>query len=612
MAVESGIRFRIVAGSTPKPAASGIVRRTLEEARSCWPQLTIIVLLNILATPLALLLPLPLKIVVDSIAGNQLAPRWVRALVPDSWGSSTLFLAAGLMLAIGVFVHLQSLATWIAQTYTGEKLVLDFRQHLFWHAQRLSMRFHDNRGPSDVAYRIQHDAPAIQFVTIQGVVPLVACACSFIGMMYVTARLDSQLALLAVVLSPVLFLLARISSVRVHNRWHKVKELDSKAMAVLDEALGAVRLVKAFGRERREDERFRMRSSRRMRSQVKLAWVQASYHAGIGFTIAVGTAAALLVGVLHVRAGRLTLGELLLVMSYMAQLYEPLRTVSSKLPELQTWVVSLERAFKLLDEHPEELSATGSLPLRRAQGSIRFENVSFSYGEDGAVLSNLNFEIPAGSRVGIVGRSGCGKSTMVGLMARFYDVSSGRILLDGADLREYRLSDLRNQFAIVLQDNVLFSATIAENIAFTRPDATEAQIVAAATAASAHDFIMTLPQQYDTEVGERGDRLSGGQRQRIAVARAILKDAPILILDEPTSAVDMQTEKEMLVSTESLMYGRTTFLIAHRLSTLRDCDLLLHIEDCGVRVETGARERFRTNETTTNIEMPSFARDNAD
>jgi len=274
--------------------------------------------------------------------------------------------------------------------------------------------------------------------------------------------------------------------------------------------------------------------------------------------------------------------------------------------------VSLERAFKLLDEHPEELSATGSLPLRRAQGSIRFENVSFSYGEDGAVLSNVNLDIPAGSRVGIVGRSGCGKSTMVGLMARFYDVSSGRILLDGADLREYRLSDLRNQFAIVLQDNVLFSATIAENIAFTRPDATEAQIVAAATAASAHDFIMTLPQQYDTEVGERGDRLSGGQRQRIAVARAILKDAPILILDEPTSAVDMQTEKEMLVSTESLMYGRTTFLIAHRLSTLRDCDLLLHIEDCGVRVETGARERFRTNETTTNIEMPSFARDNAD
>jgi ATP-binding cassette subfamily B protein len=306
------------------------------------------------------------------------------------------------------------------------------------------------------------------------------------------------------------------------------------------------------------------------------------------------------------------LGELLLVMSYMAQLYEPLRTVSSKLPELQTWLVSLERAFKLLDENPEELAATGGRTLRRAQGAIRFENVSFSYGEEGAVLRNLNFDIPAGSRVGIVGRSGCGKSTMVGLMARFYDVTSGRILLDGLDLREYRLSDLRNQFAIVLQDNVLFSATIAENIAFTRPDASEAQIIAAATAAGAHDFIMTMANQYDTEVGERGDRLSGGQRQRIAVARAILKDAPILILDEPTSAVDTQTEEEMMGTTESLMYGRTTFLIAHRLSTLRDCDLLLRIEDGAVRFETGARERFRADETVTNIELPAFARDAAD
>jgi ATP-binding cassette, subfamily B, bacterial len=246
---------------------------------------------------------------------------------------------------------------------------------------------------------------------------------------------------------------------------------------------------------------------------------------------------------------------------------------------------------------PRRSISPGALPLRRGEGAIRFENVSFSYGPNQAVLRNVSLDIPAGTRVGIVGRTGCGKSTLVGLMARFYDVGSGRILLDGIDLREYRLADLRRQFSIVLQDPVLFSTTIAENIAFTRPDASEEEIIHAATAAGAHDFIMRLPQQYQTQVGDRGDRLSGGQRQRIGVARAILKDAPILILDEPTSAVDTKTESEMMLSTEALLYGRTTFLIAHRLTTLRDCDLLLRIEDGGVHVEPGAREAFRATKS---------------
>jgi ATP-binding cassette subfamily B protein len=309
-----------------------------------------------------------------------------------------------------------------------------------------------------------------------------------------------------------------------------------------------------------------------------------------------------MLGVRHVRAGVLSLGELLLIMSYMAQLYDPLRTISSKLPELQAWLVSLERAFALLDEIPEALDRPGARPLRRAQGDLTFENVSFAYGTgEPPVLRNVSFHIPAGARVGIVGRTGAGKSTLVGLLARFYDVTGGRILLDGVDLREYRLADLRNQFAVVLQDPVLFSTTIAENIAFTRPDASQKEIVAAATAADAHDFIQQLPKRYQAQVGDRGSRLSGGQRQRVAVARAILKDAPILILDEPTSAVDMQTEQEMMTSTQALIHGRTTFTIAHRLSTLRDCDFLLHLENAGVRVELGPRERFRSSEAVEDL-----------
>ncbi len=584
--------------ATAKP---GIGRRVLAQSRPCWLQLAGIVGLSLLAAPLGLLLPLPLKIVVDNVSAGQAAPPWLRAMAPAAFRDSTLLLAVALLLAIALVTHLHALAGWILQTYTGERLVLDFRQRLFWHAQRLSLRFHEQRGFNDTAYRIQHDAPAIQYVTIQGAVPLLSACFAFLGMMYVTARLDWKLALIAVVLSPALFILARSSSKRVHDRWHTVKELDSSAMSVLNEALASVRLVKAAGREEREDERFLLRSSRRMWSQVKLAWIQAGYHTGIGLIIAVGTAAALAMGVQHVRSGLLTLGELLLVMSYMAQLYDPLRTMSSKIPELQAWTVSLERAFKLLDELPEALDLPHALPLRRARGHIRFENVSFSYGPRQAVLKNVSFDVPAGTRVGIVGRTGSGKTTLVGLMTRFYDVSAGRILLDGVDLREYRLADLRDQFAIVLQDPVLFSTTVAENIAFCRPDAPEKEIVAAAIAAGAHEFIMHLPQQYQTEVGDRGSRLSGGQRQRIAVARAVLKDAPILILDEPTSAVDMKTEAEMMLSTEALLRGRTTFMIAHRLSTLRDCDVLLRIEDGAVHVEAGATQLYSDSDPAQSI-----------
>jgi len=262
MSAGSSIRFHVIAERRKGPKSPPVRGRILEQVRPCWLQIVGIVLLSFLAAPLGLLLPLPLKIVVDNIAAGKPAPAWLRALAPSSHKDSTLLLAAALLLAIGAIMHLHALATWILQTYTGEKLVLDLRQRLFWHAQRLSLKFHDRRGSSDTAYRIQHDAPAIQYVTIQGAVPLLSSAFAFGAMMFVTARLDWQLALLAVAVSPVLFLLARRSSVRVRDRWHKVKELDSKAMAVMDEALASVRLVKAFGREEREDERFLLRSSR--------------------------------------------------------------------------------------------------------------------------------------------------------------------------------------------------------------------------------------------------------------------------------------------------------------------------------------------------------------
>ena len=547
------------------------------------------------SAPIAMLLPLPLKIAVDSVLGKQAAPAWLAHLVPSAALSTPgrlLLACGGLLLAVCIVMQAQALASWMLQTWAGERLVHDFRARLFWHVQRLTLAYHEHRGSSDTSYRIQHDAPAIQFVTIQGLVPLVSAAASFLGMLYITARLDPAMALIAVVLSPLVVLLGRSSSRRVHHRWHQVKELDSSAMAVMDEVLSSVRVVKAFGRETTQDERFQTRSSLRMWGQVKLAWVQAGFHTMIGLTVAVGSAAALLVGVAHVRAGTLTLGGLLIVMSYMAQVYEPLRTVSTKLPELQSWLVSLERAFALLDETPEVADTPNAHHIVRARGEIRFEAVNFSYDHRSPVLRNVSFTIPEGTRVGVVGRTGSGKSTLIHLLTRFYEVDSGHIRLDGVDLRDYRLADLRDQYAIVLQEPTLFSTTVAENIAFGRPEATQEEIEAAARAANAHEFIVKLPRGYETVLGDRGTGLSGGERQRVSLARAFLKDAPILILDEATSAVDVRTEAVMLESTEKLIAGRTTFMIAHRLGTLRNCDLLLTVEDGEVRVVDETVDQF--------------------
>jgi ATP-binding cassette subfamily B protein len=298
----------------------------------------------------------------------------------------------------------------------------------------------------------------------------------------------------------------------------------------------------------------------------------------IGLTTGVGAAAVLLVGARQVQSGALTLGSLLLVMGYLTQLFEPLKTMAKKSASLQSHLASAERVFALFDEAPEVIEKPSPRPLARASGAIAFRAVSFEYVPDRPVLQQVSFQVGPGTLVGIAGETGAGKSTLISLMLRFYDVAEGQILLDGVDIREYRLADLRNQFAVVPQEPLLFSTSIAENIAYARPDAGHDQIVAAAIAAHADEFIARLPRGYNTIVGERGMCLSGGERQRISLARAFLKDAPILGLDEPTSAVDVNTEAAILDAMERLSQGRTCFLISHRLNALRNCDLVLQME----------------------------------
>jgi ATP-binding cassette, subfamily B, bacterial len=556
-----------------------VLARVLLESRSCWPHLLGIAGLSILSLPLTLLYPLPLKVVVDSVLGSQPLPSWLVGWVPFlRFRAASLEAAIEILLAIALLVSIQSLAAWWLQTYTGEKLVWDFRARLLNHVQRLPLMFHDRYGATDSVYRIQHDAPSIQYVTIQGLVPLMTAIFTLVAMIVVTARIDLVLALIALTITPALFLLSLGCSRIVRKRSETIKNLDSSALAVIQEVIGSIRVIKAFGQENREHDRFVRRSAKRMSQQVRLSIQQAMFNVLIGLTIAIGTAAALYFGVQHVRAGKLTVGSLLMIMAYIAQIYQPLQTLTGKVTDLQVWLASLDRTFMLLDQQPEIAERPGARKLANATGEFEFRNVSFAYDDTGRGLHDLSFRIPAGLRVGIVGATGAGKTTLLNLLMRFYDPTSGEVLLDGHDIRGYRIADLRRQYAVVLQEPVLFAASIAENIAYGKPDASDEEIILAASAAASHDFILNLPEGYETQVGERGSRLSGGERQRISLARAFLRNSPILILDEPTSSVDVHTEAAIMEATERLIAGRTTLMIAHRLSTLKSCDLVLVLD----------------------------------
>jgi ATP-binding cassette subfamily B protein len=539
-----------------------------------------LLLLSLLATPLALLTPLPLKIAVDGLTGSQAVPGFLRALLPESATDSqaaVLTLAVGLLLTVALLDQLQRLATAVLGAYAGERLLVEFRARIFRHVQRLSFSYHDTRGTADSVFRINWDAAAIQWIAIHGIPPLVSAACLLVGMVGVVALIDWQLTLVALTVAPLILLLTTLARRRLRRGWQRTKDLESAAYGVVQEVLTGLRVVKAFGQEDREQERFVGRSDEAARARVGMTFAEGAFGLLVGMATAAGTALVLYLGARHVQAGVLSLGDLVLVMGYLTLLYLPLQTISRSITTLQSSLVSAERSLALLDEPTDVPERPTARPLPRAVGAVAFREVSFAYDGGEPVLRDVTFDVPPGTRVGIAGATGAGKTTLINLLSRFYDPTVGQVLLDGTDLRDYRLAELRGQFGIVLQDSVLFSATIAENIAYCRPGATQAEIVAAAKAANAHEFITGLPDGYATLVGERGMRLSGGERQRIALARAFLKDAPILILDEPTSSVDVHTEAGIMQAMERLMKGRTTFMIAHRLTTLANCEMLLEV-----------------------------------
>jgi len=546
-----------------------------------WP-LVVLLIVSLLAVPMTLIFPLPIKLLVDSVLGSQPLPGYLTIFVGSQVSKTlALWLAISILMGTAVLTYLQNLVNVWYSNKVGNRMTLDVRARLFRQMQRLSVAYHDTMGAADSAYRTLNDAPMLRSFGIDSLIPLTTSILTLGAMILVMVFLDWELALVALLVSPLMFLLTFVFRPRIRAGWRKFRASESAAMAVAQESLGASRLVKSYGQEERKNRELVSHYDASLSASLKVQVDSAVYSLLVGILTAAGLAAVLYIGIGHVQAGigNLTLGSLLVVNYYVTQLYGPLRNVGQSILDIQMSLTGVERYRAVLDEKPDVPELPNAIPLARARGNIAFRNVSFAYTKDHSVLHDITFELPSGNRLGVVGPTGSGKTTLSTLLLRLFDPTEGVITLDDLDLKDYKLADLRNQYAVVHQETVLFSTSVAENIRFAKPNATMDEVIAAATGAKAQDFITNLPNGYDTLVGERGMKLSGGERQRISLARAFLKDAPILILDEPTSSLDVHTESAILDTIQELMKGRTTMMIAHRPSTLRDCNMILVLED---------------------------------
>jgi ATP-binding cassette subfamily B protein len=567
--------------SKGKRSTVGSVKRIMLQSRRFWPHLGLLFLLSILAAPVALLKPFALKLLIDSGFGTQPVPRAISFFFPSGFNfsfGSVVIIATVFVIIVALIDNVIIFISWLLSTSTGEKLVLNFRKILFDHIQRLSLAYHDTKGTSDSLYRIQWDAMSVRSLLLTQIPPLLTSIITLLSMVVVMFLINWRFAVITLCIIPPLIILTRISNKKLIRHWYKVKDDESVAMSVIHEVLSSLRIVKAFGQEENENERFIDRSNTAVKGQIRLARTAAGFSFLIGMLLAAGTALFIYIGAMFVRSGEMTLGDLTVIIAYLSQVIGPLQSIVKTSNDIQSSVASIDRVFDVLDESREVKESANAVHIPRVAGSFAFENVSFSYVENKPTLQDISFNINAGDRVGIMGTTGAGKSTLISLLMRFYDPTEGVIKIDGADIKNYKLADYRNQFSIVLQDPVLFSTSIRENIKYGKPGATEEEIVNAAIAANAHGFIIKNKEGYDAETGERGMQLSGGERQRISIARAFIKNAPVLILDEPTSSLDIRTESLIMEAMERLMEGRTTFMITHRLDTLNSCNLILHLE----------------------------------
>ncbi len=599
-----------------------LLLRALQFFRADARRIVVVLVLLLVSIGMNVLKPWPLALIVDGVLGKKPYPDWLPTAVTQ-WSPATQLTA---FIGALLFVHLTHAAISAIQLYlsigVGLRGLRRVRNEVFVCLQRLSLRFHHNTETGDMVFRAGTDTCAFQAVFQQGLLVLVSASCNLLFMLLVMLRLDWRLTLLALVAVPLLLLSIRLFGREMQARGLTAQRAESKVYSLIHQGISALPLIQGYAREKDEQIRFKVETNRAVQHKMSQHGLEVLYWFVISVVLSLSTVGITWIGARQVISGALTLGELLVFLAYLSQMFEPLNQLSNLGATLSSASASVGRVFEILDAPDEVADSPGARPVQRdrsdaaviansspangarpgtngsggnsltVRGNIRYDNVCFSYREPELVLKNISFDALAGQSTAIIGPSGAGKTTLLNLLSRFYDPVSGAVLLEGVDLRELRVKDLRGHISLVLQEPIILPATLAENIAYGKPEATPAEIEAAASAANAHEFISKLPLHYRTVVGEGNAHLSVGQKQRINLARAFLKDAPILLMDEPTSALDVESESQVVASLMNLMQNRTTLMVAHRLTTIQRVNRILVIEG-GRLTESGTPEELR-------------------
>jgi ATP-binding cassette, subfamily B, bacterial len=541
-----------------------------------------------------LLEPWPLKVVFDYVLGSKKMPGWMSDVVHSTLGvdkTSILYFAAFSVVAIAIVGAISTYAEKYLTMSVGQWVMHDLRRALYHHIQRLSLSYHDQKRTGDLISRVTSDIDAIQDFVSQALLGILVNVLTLVGMLAVMFYLNWRFTLIALSVVPILFIVVYSYTRRIKQASRAVRKKEGEVVSVVQEVLSSIRVVKAFAREDYEQKRFEKQSLESVETALQARGMKAKLAPVVQVIVSVGTCLVLWYGATLVMSGQITPGSLLVFLIYLGKMFKPMRELSKMTDTLSKASVGYERIREVVETDREIRNLPGARPAPAFKGEIEFNHVQFGYSPDRPTLKDVNFKILPGQVAALVGRTGAGKTTVVGLVARFYDPVKGQVKIDGNDVRSYKLKSLRRQISFVLQDNLLFAAPIWQNIAYGKPEASRDEIVNAAKLANADEFIAKMPEGYDTMVGERGVTLSGGQRQRVAIARAIIRRSPILILDEPTSGLDAASEELVFDALDRLMEGKTSIVIAHRLATVMKADIIFVIDD-GRIIEQGKHDEL--------------------
>jgi subfamily B ATP-binding cassette protein MsbA len=559
-----------------------------------WKSLSLALLAVVGEISADLLEPWPLKIILDHLLQSKPMPDWMSGIISRTVGEDKLAVLNFAVLAVAVIAIVGAASSYAEKyltTSVGQWVMHDLRRTVYQHIHRLSLAEHDKKRTGDLISLVTKDIEAIHSFITTALLGMLVNALTLVGMIVVMFYLNWRFTLIALSIAPALFVVVYLFTIRIKKASRAVRKKESELLSVVQEVFSSIRVVKAFAREDYEQQRFEEQSLENVETALQARGIKAKLSPVVEVMVAAGTCLVLGYGARLVLAGELSAGVLIVFLLYLGKMYKPMRELSKMVDTISKASVGYERIQEVMEteSHVRDLPRARRAP--HFKGKIEFDKVSFSYSPEQPILKNLSFEVEPGQLVAFVGPSGTGKTTILNLIPRFYDPTSGQVKIDGTDIRRYKLQSLREQMSFVLQETLLFHAPIWQNIAYGKPEAGRAEIIRAAELANAHEFIEEMAEGYDTMVGERGVTLSGGQRQRIAIARAVIRDTPLLMLDEPTSGLDAASEEAVLEALDRLMKGRTCFVIAHHLRTIQRADVIFVVKDSTL-VERGTHEEL--------------------